>query len=327
MNENFWRIKNIQVKGLLGLHTLYWELHQKVNILGGPNGSGKTTLLHAIAMLLQGAKKDESGKEDIKIHCEALFDSLAAELYSGAYLEIERAVKATKEEVDTAEMGDSRRKYKKVIETISIKGMSKIPENAGKDQFANHIIYINSADQALDSISKLLENSSKIGRPAITTLDLLLEQALNTRNQLFAQRMSIAMHEENEVELLNLRKLFGRFEKAVKSFMPQYSILDTSTLLFSPINNKDIEINYFRLSTGEKQLLYILLTVCNTLGESTILLLDEADLGMHIDWKKNLIRELVNLNPNMQVIAATHSPSLIEGWYENVKEISQLYLH
>ena len=95
--------------------------------------------------------------------------------------------------------------------------------------------------------------------------------------------------------------------------------------MFSPTGNKDIEIKYFRLSTGEKQLLYLLLTVCNTLGESTILLLDEADMGMHIDWKKILIRELVNLNPNMQIIAATHSPSLIEGWYENVKEISQLY--
>ena len=313
------------MKGLLGLHDLYWDLYQKVNILGGPNGSGKTTLLHAIAMLLQGAPKDESKKEEVTIHCEALFDSLSAELYSGAYLEIERAVKATKEDVEEAELGESHSKRRKVIETISIKGTSKIPKEVRADQFAKHIIYINSADQAISSISKLMESSGKIGRPAITTLDLLLEQALNVRNQLFAQRMSIALHEENELELLNLRKLFGRFEKAVKSFMPQYSILDTSTLLFSPASNKESEINYFRLSTGEKQLLYLLLTVCNTLGESTILLLDEADMGMHIDWKKILLRELVNINPNMQIVAATHSPSLIEGWYENVKEISQLY--
>ena len=325
MDENFWRIKHIQMKGLLGLHDLCWELHKKVNILGGSNGSGKTTLLHAIAMLLQGAPIDESKTEEVKIHCEALFDSLSAELYSGAYIEIERAVKSTKEDVEDSEIGDSHSKRKKVIETISIKRSSKIPQEVGVDQFAKHIIYINSADQAISSISKLMESSSKIGRPAITTLDLLLEQALNVRNQLFAQRMSKALQEENEDELLNLRNLFGRFEKAVRSFMPQYSILDTSTLLFSPTGNKDIEIKYFRLSTGEKQLLYLLLTVCNTLGESTILLLDEADMGMHIDWKKILIRELVNLNPNMQIIAATHSPSLIEGWYENVKEISQLY--
>ncbi len=294
MKEDSWRIKNVQVEGLLGLHNLYWELHQKVNILGGPNGSGKSTLLHALAILLQGGSLEASASAELLLHCDTLFESISAELDSGAILTIE--------------------------------GREEYSRNIGLGSFAKHILYINSADQAIASISKLVEKLNPAGRPAATTLDLAIEQALNTRNQLFAQRMSIAMHEDNEEEIGRLRKLFGRFEKAVKFFMSDYTILDTSTLMFAPVCNKATKINYFQLSTGEKQLLYLLLTVCNTLGESTILLLDEADMGMHIDWKQNLLRELLNLNPNMQVIAATHSPSLIDGWYDNVKEISQLYV-
>lgn len=110
--------------------------------------------------------------------------------------------------------------------------------------------------------------------------------------------------------------------------MPQYTIVNMSKLIFgiSDEDGVDQTFPFTRLSTGEKQLVYLLLTVTNTLENQTLLLLDEADLGMHIDWKKILLRELRRINPNMQIIAATHSPSLIEGWYDNVRDISQLYV-
>ena len=162
--------------------------------------------------------------------------------------------------------------------------------------------------------------------PALTVLDLLLEQALNNRNQIFARRLSLAMQQGDEDEVSHLRELFGRFDEAVLKFMPDYRLVDTSALKFIHRDKPEEIIRYYKLSTGEKQLLYLLLTVCNTLEESTILLLDEADTGMHVDWKKILLKELLNINPDMQVIAATHSPSLINGWYDNTREISQLYV-
>ena len=227
--------------------------------------------------------------------------------------------------LDRAELDKDGQDKERITEEFSINGKTLLPQEVDPALLAKHIIYINSFEQTINTISKLVEKSDTGNRPAKTILDLMLEQALNTRNQLFAQRMSRAMQNGEEIEISNLRKLFGRFESAVKEFMPEYVILDTSTLLFAPVNNPETKINYLHLSTGEKQLLYLLLTVCNTLGESTILLLDEADMGMHIDWKKILLRELLNINPNMQIIAATHSPSLIDGWYANVREISQLY--
>lgn len=324
MYENSWRIKKIDVKGLLGRHNLDWNLHKKVNILGGRNGSGKSTLLRAIAILLKSSLNFEGDRKRVNFHCEALYDSLSAELYSGACLRLERAPSITNNE-NEEKLTDSFKKFDRVTETIT-KGRAAIAGLPDIDMFAKNVIYINSADQAISSISGLIEKFGKINRPGVTTLDLLLKNALDKRNQLYTQRMlSITTLPGMEERIFKLNDLFQRFENAVKAFMPQYIISDSSTLTFAPRKNEKQKIKYFQLSTGEKQLLYILLTVANTLGESTILLLDEADMGMHIDWKKILLRRLLDINPNMQILAATHSPSLIEGWYENVKEISQLY--
>ena len=52
--------------------------------------------------------------------------------------------------------------------------------------------------------------------------------------------------------------------------------------------------------------------------------MDEPDLGMHIEWKEILIKTIREMNPNMQIILSTHAPSMIEGWYDNVKEVNQI---
>ena len=72
-----------------------------------------------------------------------------------------------------------------------------------------------------------------------------------------------------------------------------YKIADMSSLKFE----RDDEEKRFEhrsasptLSTGEKQHVYLLLPPTNTLEAPTLLLLDEADLGMHIDWKRYFTR-------------------------------------
>ena len=55
-----------------------------------------------------------------------------------------------------------------------------------------------------------------------------------------------------------------------------------------------------------------------------IFFMDEPDLSMHIDWKEILVKELHELNPNMQIILSTHAPSVITGWHDKVKEVNQL---
>ena len=64
-----------------------------------------------------------------------------------------------------------------------------------------------------------------------------------------------------------------------------------------------------RLSSGEKHLLRILVAALDA-SESS-LLIDEPELSMHIDWQRELVKDIHSLNPDCQLILATHSPEVM----------------
>lgn len=80
-----------------------------------------------------------------------------------------------------------------------------------------------------------------------------------------------------------------------------------------------------KLSSGEKQMLVILLTVLVRDGEHCVLFMDEPEASLHIEWQQKLIAMIRQLNPNAQIILTTHSPALImEGWLDAVTEVSDI---
>jgi predicted ATP-dependent endonuclease of OLD family len=53
--------------------------------------------------------------------------------------------------------------------------------------------------------------------------------------------------------------------------------------------------------------------------------MDEPEVSLHIEWQKQLIDLIVELNPNVQIILTTHSPALImKGWIDHVTEVSDI---
>lgn len=81
----------------------------------------------------------------------------------------------------------------------------------------------------------------------------------------------------------------------------------------------------YKLSSGEKQLLVILLTVLVRDGRHCVLFMDEPEASLHIEWQQKLIGMIRSLNPNLQLILTTHSPALImEGWLDAVTEVSDI---
>ena len=84
-------------------------------------------------------------------------------------------------------------------------------------------------------------------------------------------------------------------------------------------------ITPYQLSSGEKQMLAILLTVLVENREPYALLMDEPEISLHIDWQQRLIDLIRDLNPNAQIILSTHSPALImDGWMSNVTEVGDI---
>ncbi len=81
----------------------------------------------------------------------------------------------------------------------------------------------------------------------------------------------------------------------------------------------------YQLSSGEKQMLIILLTVLVEDDLPYVLFMDEPEVSLHIEWQKRLIDLITELNPNCQIILTTHSPAVImNGWVDAVTEVSDI---
>lgn len=86
-------------------------------------------------------------------------------------------------------------------------------------------------------------------------------------------------------------------------------------------------ISCYKLSAGEKNLLIILLTVLLENQEPCVLLLDEPEICLHIDWQQHLLEHIQSLNPNAQIILSTHSPAIVmDGWLDTVTEITDSFV-
>ena len=81
----------------------------------------------------------------------------------------------------------------------------------------------------------------------------------------------------------------------------------------------------YRLSSGEKQMLVILLTVLVQDKQPCVLLMDEPEVSLHIEWQQRIISIIREMNPYAQIILTTHSPAMIMGgWMDAVTEVTDI---
>lgn len=101
---------------------------------------------------------------------------------------------------------------------------------------------------------------------------------------------------------------------------------DSNMLVFKEGDDEKI-VTLQMLSAGEKQLLLILLTVFLMDEKPAVLLMDEPEVSLHIEWQEKLLKSLRKLNGNCQLIVTTHSPSIFaSGWENHITYIEDLYV-
>lgn len=100
--------------------------------------------------------------------------------------------------------------------------------------------------------------------------------------------------------------------------------LDRSSNEIRFIQDGDL-LTPYKLGSGEKQMLLILMTSLLQNREPFTLFMDEPEASLHIEWQQRLIDLVLKLNPSVQIILSTHSPALImEGWMSSVTEVSDI---
>lgn len=81
----------------------------------------------------------------------------------------------------------------------------------------------------------------------------------------------------------------------------------------------------YKLSSGEKQMLVILLTVLVEDRQPYVLFMDEPEVSLHVEWQQKLISLIREINPQVQIILSTHSPAVImNGWLDSVTEVTDI---
>ena len=109
-------------------------------------------------------------------------------------------------------------------------------------------------------------------------------------------------------------KLYGQTDKTI--------IRDADGIRF--LQEGDI-LTTHQLSSGEKQMMIILLTVLLEDCQPYVLFMDEPEVSLHVDWQKELVTIITELNPQIQLILTTHSPAVImNGWLDKVTEVSDI---
>lgn len=310
-NKKMIRIQTIEIEDYFGIGRFSWTLDPFVNILGGKNGSGKSTLFNFCHDLLS-----QEEVEDAKA-------SLFSNVFRKATIRFSNGWTLTWPSADS-EAASVLGSVPYVTHKISI-----IRDETGEAKpFADlksqlNVQIIKSFEQYPADAVPYLQRTKSAEFDSETMLDIKIEDQINKRNSLFSQSVGeITGSSTDAGQALNEYLLrHKRIFLSLSHFLQGYDGPIDGQFVFSKNGET---FGYQRLSMGEKQILLLLLMVSNTQEAPCIFLMDEPDLSMHIDWKEILVSELHNLNPNMQIILSTHAPSVITGWHDKVKEVSQL---
>jgi energy-coupling factor transporter ATP-binding protein EcfA2 len=187
------------------------------------------------------------------------------------------------------------------VRQIQQGGLAEILQSLFSDSTTNH-------PQELDARAAYYRSMEFLKRQGVRTRETLDSFTAHYASD---SRLANIVHEidliERRIEVAEeprrkLQELVGQF---VGGKQVDFSDREIS------VSAGDVEIPITTLSSGEKQLLRILVDVINA-GVSTIII-DEPELSMHIDWQRELLSSLRTVNPEAQIIVATHSPEIMSN--------------
>lgn len=80
-----------------------------------------------------------------------------------------------------------------------------------------------------------------------------------------------------------------------------------------------------KLSSGEKQLIILFAEALLQRQEPYIFIADEPELSLHVSWQREILPAIKQLNPNAQLIVATHSPEVAGKYSDKLIDMEDLH--
>lgn len=294
------KIETMTIDNINGIKHLNLTFNKGLNLICGENGVGKSTILKALAHYFvhgndSSIKKhygSEKGMVDIK-----LIDDIHLQYEVNDFLPgyIERYSPQYKDSDKLLYFSSSR--------TINYMKLDALPtsKNTYTDNNSLH-----SSNLLMLGVDKDIK-SWFINRLLFSKLDDSL-----TNTQL------------NNLKIC--KKVFSLLDSQlqVKTATPNFEII---------LKEHKNEIYFEMLSDGYKSCIFILLGIIkeieyrfpeiNAVDFDSIIMIDEIDIHLHPQWQAKLVKVLKDTFPNAQIIATTHSPSVLQN--AKAEEIIPLY--
>lgn len=293
-------IKHVHIKGLWNKYTVDFPLDEDVNILVGNNGVGKTTILNILGYALQ---------KDVREYPEIANSFQSAEILLS----------------DNHSINIKTENGKKVIRWKS-EGSSD-----QKDPGFPLALWMVASFDVYSFEDSYLRKLKSVHSDIKTELDARMYDAIDGYYR-YQSMLGASLRElVSQKDMDGASKVYALSDKA-KSICNElftdkvwYENEETEGKLMFRTKEDGVVLKPSQLSSGEKQLLYLLLSTLVSNGRRWVIVWDEPEISLHIGWQRSLIRTMRELNPNMQLIIATHSPSILyEGWEQRALNVNRI---
>lgn len=189
-----------------------------------------------------------------------------------------------------------------------------------KDKYELVQNHINKIKESISNLATLSSESSS----QISLEDILVLSLINRTMSI------IKISKEHEVNAANIFAPLTKFLRCLKDFMPDKTYKLNSNgrgeliIELSGEKNKEKGINIKSLSSGEKQLFILLTESLLQKNTNHIFIADEPELSLHIGWQRIIIEKILEMNPNAQIIVATHSPEIAGRFPKNIVNMNSI---
>ncbi|MDN4128125.1 AAA family ATPase [Pantoea ananatis] len=336
-------VSSLRIKKLFGQHDLSIDF-KKLTVIVGKNGMGKTTVLKIINSLITG---------DTPVDYKKIAESVELNFSDGnaiCYGIVSNSF------VDAIDMNDFTKiilEDKDVINTVGkiLEGMTSISEQQKKMFVKEFFSAFASQEDIKDKIQTHFSSELRKDPDKIISNKVHLDKFFRSTNIRYISTVNISANAGKKMDFGNsiernlldiaiyeeLRILMRKASKSVsEKFISQLnSFLEESGKTIRRdhgewviITDSSQRLTLEQLSSGERQLAYILATAANTCGKPTLFLMDEPEVSLHLSWQEKILDAIMNVNPQMQIIAVTHSPGIIMNGhmdaYVEMKDIMQV---
>lgn len=343
------KITSVYIPNLWGKYNITWNLKEHVNILSGINGSGKSTILRAMASVLRG--------ESLPLAVSKRMSGIILQFDSGYTLKLNIQYDKAKSKgktnnnenqpINFLKQKNSEQKIGEFeefeVELINRQQLSLSDAKNNKLDVSKFLAelkvgYISTFDCAPQRpddpkvyFDYLLNSSySELDRHLENVVDRYKTYQIELSTRVTKMMSETKSRSDKNRAFIDIETLISRrsiLQDIIDDLMKEsgkHVNREKGDLEFVFHSDNSSHI-YKDLSAGEKQLLLILLTVFMQENDKAILIMDEPEISLHVDWQRRIIDIIRQLNPNCQIIVSTHSPAMIlNGWHSAVANISDL---